>query len=233
MPKRKLSDKSSHQHERSAHSYDRRIGRRAPGRCILIVCEGAETEPNYFQELRKYLKLSSVYVRIQDRGGAPISLIEEARRLEAQRKEEIRKGRADIGRFDAVWCVFDVENPTQNMTFNEAVQKARNCKYALAISNPAFEFWYILHFEQTMRPFENGKEVKNYLQKYIPRYHEAMPVFDALIDHTSIAIQRAKDVIEKHPDHNLRFPNPSTYVHLLVEEMIEMSPSGRVHFQQS
>jgi hypothetical protein len=233
MSKRKLSGKSSHQHERSAHSYDRQTGKRAPGRCILIVCEGAETEPNYFQVLRKYLKLSSVDVRIQNRGGAPISLIEEARRLEAQRKEEVRKGRTNIGRFDAVWCVFDVENPTQNTTFNEAVQKAENCKYALAISNPAFEFWYILHFEQTTRPFENGKEVKNYLQKYIPHYHEAMPVFDTLIGHTSMAMQHARDVMGRHPDNGQRFPNPSTQVHLLVEEMIEMSQSGRVYFYHS
>jgi hypothetical protein len=233
MLKRKSPGKSSRQYERSAHSYDRRPGKYVSGRCILIVCEGTETEPNYFQELRKYLKLSSIDVRIQDRGGAPISLIEEACKRKNQREKEAKQGGANVGKFDAVWCVFDVENPTRNPTFNEAVQMAENCQYALAISNPAFEFWYILHFEQTTRPFENGKEVKNYLQKYIPHYHEAMPVFNVLIDHTPKAIQRAKEVIEKHPDNELRFPNPSTEVHLLVEEMIDMSPSGRVHFQRS
>ena len=32
---------------RSAASYERRAGTRAPGKSILIVCEGAETEPIY------------------------------------------------------------------------------------------------------------------------------------------------------------------------------------------
>lgn len=69
--------------------------------------------------------------------------------------------------------MFDVENPHQNPTFAEAVRKADQREYALAISNPAFEFWYILHFEQTTRPFGSGGEAKDYLRReHMPAYHE-------------------------------------------------------------
>jgi len=70
------------------NSYDRRPGSRSPGRCILIVCEGAETEPNYFSSLREHLKLSTISVKIKDRAGAPISVVDEAQTQVAKRQQD-------------------------------------------------------------------------------------------------------------------------------------------------
>ena len=38
---------------RTAELHRRRVARRAPYDRVLIVCEGAKTEPNYFKWLRK------------------------------------------------------------------------------------------------------------------------------------------------------------------------------------
>jgi len=231
MSKRKPAGTPTRKYERSSNTYDRQQGRNLPGRRILIVCEGAETEPNYFLALRNYLKLSLVEVTIEARGGVPISLVEKADQVAAQRKKDVRSAMTSASSFEEVWCVFDVENPYQNPTFAEAVRKADERKYALAISNPAFEFWYILHFEQTTRPFSSGSEAKDYLRRqHMPAYHEARSVFSELIDQTAQAIRHSKAILERHPQGDQRFPNPSTYVHLLVEELIAMSPSGREHF---
>ena len=145
MPKHKCNDKSrkTNRRGRTARSYDRRQGKQAPGRCILIVCEGAETEPNYFKNLRFELKLASVHIEIKERAGAPISLVNAAQKQVEKRDREIKEGRFNKSKFDAVWCVFDVENPHQNTTFEQAVHHANQEKFHLAISNPAFEFWYI------------------------------------------------------------------------------------------
>ncbi|HBG75202.1 MAG: hypothetical protein A2X25_12870 [Chloroflexi bacterium GWB2_49_20] len=231
MPKRKPGSRRKRIYERSINSYDRRPGSRPPGKCILIVCEGAETEPNYFESLRRYLKLSTVQIRIKDRAGAPISVVDEAQNQIKKREQDIRDGRTDILSFESVWCVFDVENPHHNQTFDRAVFLADQNNYQLAVSNPAFEFWYILHFERTTRPFANGDELKEHLRHHIPRYQPALPVFDSLVASTQTAVQHANSILEKHPEGELRFPNPSTQVHLLVQEMIEMSPSGREHFK--
>jgi hypothetical protein len=210
-------------HERRVRSYGRSQGKTQPGRYILIVCEGAETEPNYFERLRDYFKIS--LVKVERHGGVPGALIEKAQQLINQRKLE------GLDQYEEVWCVFDVENPNYNPTFHEAVGIADAHHYLLAISNPAFEFWYILHFERTTRPFRDGQEVKGYLeQKHIHGYSEAMPVFDLLLRYTSEAIRNSKSILENHPINDQRFPNPSTSVHLLVEELIQMSPSGREHF---
>ena len=227
MAKHKLSGRNPHRFERTIHSYDRRSGWRQPSRCILIVCEGAETEPNYFKNLKDYLKLSTIQVKIINRGGAPITLIDEVSVQIEKREKEIQEGRMNAHEFEGVWCVFDVENPNDNQTFDRAVQAADQRYYHLAVSNPAFEYWYLLHFDPaTTRPFANGREVKTYLQRFIPDYHEAMSIFNQLKDSTQKAIQRARNILENRPKAEPRFPNPSTQVYLLVEEMIEMSPSG-------
>lgn len=235
MPKRKRDGRKAprqeRRYERKMGSYDRRPGRRPPGRCILIVCEGAETEPNYFESLRDYLKLSTVSVKIKDCAGAPISVVEEARAQEEKRLQDVRDGRTNAPRFEAVWCVFDAEDPRHNQTFDRAVQIADQNGYQLAVSNPAFEFWYVLHFERTTRPFVDGDKLKRYLTRHIPGYKPAMPVFDVLVPSTATAIRHARSILEDHLRDKERFPNPSTSVHLLVEEMIEMSPSGHEHLK--
>lgn len=231
MPKRKSEDRNHRRYERTMASYDRRPGNRPPGRCILIVCEGAETEPNYFESIRNYLKLPTISVKIKDRAGAPISVVREAQALVEKRQQDIREGRTNALHFEAVWCVFDVENPHNNPTFNQAVHEADLKNYKLAVSNPAFEFWYILHFERTTRPFADGGEIKEYLKRYLPGYHPAMQVFDALFSSTRTAILYSRSILEEHAQSSQRFPNPSTGVHLLVKEMIDMSPSGREHMK--
>ena len=116
MPKRKPSSRRRRIYGRTMNSYDRRPGSRPPDRCILIVCEGAETEPNYFESLRSYLKLSTIQIKIKDRAGAPISVVDEAQNQIGKREQDIRDGRTDILPFEAIWCVFDVENPHHNQT---------------------------------------------------------------------------------------------------------------------
>lgn len=231
MTKRKPDGRKSRRFERTMNSYDRHLGSRQPGRYILIVCECAATEPNYFISLREYLKLSMANVRIKDRAGAPISVVVKALAEVEKRKQDIIDKRTNLPPFEAVWCVFDVENLRYNQTFDSAVQIADQNNFQLAVSNPAFEFWYILHFERTTRPFTDGNELKEYLKRHIPGYHPAMLVFNDLVSSTPIAIRNAKSILENPPQGEQPFPNPSTRVHLLVEEMIEMSPSGREHLK--
>jgi len=103
MSKHEPSRKPTRRYERSSNTYNRQAGKTIPGRCILIVCEGAETEPNYFQELKKYLKLSLIEVDIEGRAGAPISLVNKALQLVTQRINEIQANKTNANPFEAVW----------------------------------------------------------------------------------------------------------------------------------
>ena len=51
---------------------------REPYDVVLIVCEGAKTEPSYFTALKKELRLSSTNIHIcgKECGSAPINVVD-------------------------------------------------------------------------------------------------------------------------------------------------------------
>jgi hypothetical protein len=214
--------KKVRKYARPASSYNRFPGHRASRDCLLIVCEGRETEPNYFNALRIDLRLSTVDVQIEGEGGTPISVIRKAISVVEKRQKLHNQDGTPI--YDQVWCVFDVENPVDNPSFPQAVNQAKARNYCLAISNPAFEYWYLLHFEETNRPFMNASEVIRQLCNYMKGYEKCSDCYDQLKSLTSIAIDRADRIHRNHPDSGeSEFPNSSTTVYVLVRCLIEMA----------
>lgn len=96
---------------------------------ILIVCEGENTEPSYFNQFR----VTSATVKSVGAGYNTVSLVARAIQLSKE------------GNYDRIWCVFDKDNfPDAN--FNNAIKLANKNNFGIAYSNQAFEYWLILHF---------------------------------------------------------------------------------------
>lgn len=202
----------------SVESLKRPLYRRERRKCIVIICEGEKTEPLYFRALRREFKLSTVEVEIIGEGAGPLKVVEKA-----LREKKLRKAQSDKPDFDEVWCVFDRESENENSTFKPAVEKARAAKIELAVSNPAFEYWYLLHFKETSRSFTNADDVIKELKKHIPDYEKNMEIYSQLADKTDRAIQYAKRRLSLCTTSDGDFPNPCTHVHLLVEKLRSMS----------
>ncbi|RLC89521.1 MAG: hypothetical protein DRI37_03650 [Chloroflexi bacterium] len=218
--------KPNRRRARSADSFKRRPGSRPPRQCILVVCEGLKTEPNYFKALCRELKLTSVEVEVvTGEGSAPISVVDSALELKHRRERDVRKERTTKLKFDEVWCVFDRENPQDNPSFPRAVNKATSNKLELAVSTPAFEYWYLLHFIYTDKPFRDASEVIEVLKKHIPHYEKNQDIFNRceLLERTAVAIERAARGWSQRVDKNERFPNSSTLVFKLVQKLQDMS----------
>lgn len=102
---------------------------------ILIVCEGKNTEPSYFNQYR----LSSATVKPVGTGSNNVSLVKRAQQLKKE------------GKYNQVWCVFDADpkpdNSKQAQNFNAAIKMAEKLGFGVAYSNQAFEYWLILHLE--------------------------------------------------------------------------------------
>jgi hypothetical protein len=127
------------------------------------------------------------------------------------------------GDYDQLWCVFDTEAPTDAERVRAASEHARGKAVKLAGSNPAFEFWLLLHFVYTTRPFENAEAVVDELRKHLPNYQKNMNVYPIIRASTEEAIVHAEQVLDDHKqttDHPL--PNPSTRVHELVRELLRL-----------
>ena len=205
--------------ERKAESLRRRQAMKAPYDVVLIVCEGEKTEPNYFSELKKTFRLSNANVRICGRGSDPLSVVNFA--IETFRREP---------EFDRVYCVFDRDRHT---TYDAALDRVRRTRLGkgsriFAIpSIPCFEFWLLLHFIYTTRPFDAPSgdsicsRVIEELKKYHPEYQKGeQDIFNKMQDSLNDAITNASRVQQFHQTSGT--DNPSTLVHSLVEYLRDL-----------
>ncbi|MDO5287754.1 MAG: RloB family protein, partial [Actinomycetia bacterium] len=73
--------------------------------------------------------------RVREKGKVPSSLVEAA-------SKDKESGRYDV---DEYWCVFDVEAPKPHGDLRKALEGAKGGRIRLAVSNPCFELWLLLH----------------------------------------------------------------------------------------
>ena len=128
MSKRKNFSPEIQEKTRSTATTARKIRGR-----ILIVCEGKETEPNYFNS---FPKMDNVSVVTAGGKGCPSQVVKKALELRDKAKQSP---------YDAVWAVFDKDNFTD---FKTAIDTAHKEKIGCAWSNEAFELWFVYHFEK-------------------------------------------------------------------------------------
>lgn len=195
----------------------RRKESRPPYAKVLIVCEGEKTEPLYFKDLRNYYKLSSANIEVTgDCGSAPISVYEYA--IERYREEE-RTGDP----FDKVYCVFDKDQHDSYQAVMERIGSTEPADVFIAINSvPCFEYWLILHFNYTTKPYHPlqgnsvGHQVLNDLRQLMPDYQKGQQnVFSRLVEGLEFAKENSKRaLIAAHDSHT---DNPSTKAHDLVE----------------
>jgi hypothetical protein len=201
---------------RNAKSYARKPASTDAYETILIVCEGAKTEPNYFNSLKTGYGLTSVKVR-KSPGTDPRSIADYA------------IGECDNSEWERVYCVFDQDTPN----CQEAISRIQNSsagrsgKLRAITSFPCFEIWVLLHFKYCNRPFsKSGKKsvcdnVVREVGNYIPDYSKGMEdVFDRLTDKLQDALSHAKRLVE----HNAQTgsANPATQLHVLVDRLIAL-----------
>lgn len=221
-----MSGPNRHRHARHARTFvSRRISStgRHSGDIILIVCEGQRTEPGYFNGLKECWRLPQFQVEVfgGDRGSAPISVVDYA--LELRRKRDRNARRGQLPKYDQVWCVLDHEGENKHPTLDAALDKARSNGLKVALSIPAFEFWYVLHFEYTSREFGCASDVVHYLKEgHMPKFNGKEAPFDELVDKIDTAIRNAQRLREHNE--NSASISPRTDVDLVVNELQNLKP---------
>src|SRR3546814_12188831 len=61
-------------------------------------------------------------------------------------------------------------------TLFRSAKPRKGQQFELAISNPCFEVWVLLHFERSARPFANCQEVIRSLKQHRPEYTKSNKV---------------------------------------------------------
>lgn len=191
--------------KRQVKDLQRRQAKRNPYKKVLIVCEGTKTEANYFKGLKDKYRLNTVM--IQGAGNNPTGIIQ----LAEQQSEQAEKLRDP---FDRVFCVFDKDTHSD---YEQAISTLRSRKNFEAIySVPAFEYWLLLHFKYSAKPYNGTDEIVRDLKKHLPRYTKGQrDIFGTLQEKLETAKKYAKRSLKQAKQN--KTDNPSTHVQELVE----------------
>ncbi len=204
-------------------------------RAILIVCEGAETEPRYFKALTHRLGLAAT-VEVQIRGDTgytdPAGLVRAATELKAARAREARASNV-VAAFEEVWVVFDIEHPGngRQRAIAPAVQTALNSACKPVLSRPSFEVWYLLHDRPTPPGVASSRDCTPHLRALIGDYDKHRAAASQAAEWALPRTQQA--LTHGHRQHVFSGPETSpaahvpaavgTAVHRLVQTLVDMS----------
>ena len=179
---------------------------------FVIVCEGAKTEIDYFQNFKivKQQRIKIVPVAPSDNKSAPKWVLDQA----VKKAEEI-----GLNEDDQLWIITDTDRwKVEHLrTIQEACESIKNWNFV--ISNPCFEVWLHAHVQDLEEILEGSS--CQHLKKEFNQFKRDSP-----LQNLKLAIDRAKKV--DNPDHFM--PDPlRTRVYLLVEELIKRI--GEHHFE--
>jgi hypothetical protein len=183
---------------------------------FLIVSEGELTEQQYLAAIRRSLRARSNDILFIPPGPtSPVEIVKKARDLR-------RKANAEKDPYDFVWCVFDVESKMDQKArprLSEAIAMARQLDINVALSNPCFELWILLH-EVQQEAWIGSDRAQSLCSSLGLVVHKAIQAPDQLIEKFGIARGRAESLEEKH-DRETRTVaeerNPSSLVYLLID----------------
>ena len=184
----------------------RRKNKREAKTIFIIYCDG-ETEKNYFKSFKVKLKdIGNVKILVKDAPN-PLQIV---KRLI---KEKITVG--DDGYY--FWGVCDVDERYENI--KEVIKEAKKDNIKLAISNPCFEYWILLHFKKTRPIYSKCNPIINELKKHIQNYDKNdRKIYNKISQLEIEAIKRAKEYGFKNKN-LFESSEAATTVYKLVDEL--------------
>lgn len=224
MAKKSKKDDSLRKKRAAAYIVSRKVGTDEIHKRILVVGEGVNTVPSYFE------KFKEPHVVV-----VPIGLGEGTRKL----VNDVERYKADEERklgttFDEVWVAFDKDSFKD---FEQAISEARAKGYNVAYSNQAVEYWFILHFMDHqgagMNRGEYAKTLNDLLEKeripikYDPDAKEISDeLFDVLDKRIQSAYDRADKIYTEKLNRNASTEESITTIHLLVKSIKGMTSTS-------
>jgi hypothetical protein len=192
------------------------MAKRKPKKTIFIACEGSNTEPLYFENIKEIQEEIDNY---------PYSLkIYPDKEYDKNPKTDaiglIKVAIEAKDEYDEVWVVFDKDGYTKH---EEAFKLAVDNEVNIAFSSIAFEMWILLHFEKNNTKSKKSAEIIEthftMNNKYLIDYNKSgdFNVYPLLAEKMEVAYRNAvwlRSFAESDVIHDI---NPYTNVDRLVK----------------
>jgi hypothetical protein len=198
--------------------YRRPEGQRRYKKMFIIVAEGTVTEQEYFRLFENESLVEGSLVRVKclpNKANLPPK--EALRRVrEYVRKESLKKT-------DEAWVVVDKDFWSEEHLVELHGWSQSRKNFGFALSNPKFEYWLLLHFEDA-KGVATGEDCDKKLAKHLPDYDKHVDGRKFTPDNIQTATDRAK---KRDIPPCTDWPrNTGTTVYKLVEKILE---SGTKH----
>jgi hypothetical protein len=189
---------------------------------LLIVCEDEKSSKLYFESFKRDEKLkrqlSSVDIEVvHPKDHSPVGLVNEA-------KEKKKKAKRDRNPYNEVWIVLDKDG---HANLDQALITASDNKISIALSIMCFEYWILLHFERTRKPFAKCDDIIGYIKKkHFENYEKNINAYTSLKDKIDTALEHAIWLMNQNQndlDRGVKINDLSAYtdVHILVQKLIK------------
>lgn len=163
-------------------TFARPPGQRHYKKLFLIAAEGAKTEPQYFAVFNN----RDAVVRVNClKGGHDSAPPQVLKRMKAWLKEN---GLKDS---DEAWLVVDKDQWTDSQILELHTWSQSKDNYGFTLSNPKFEYWLLLHFDEA-KGVQSSAQCSERLRQYLPDYDKGIDTRKFTQDRISQAVQRAK-----------------------------------------
>ena len=179
---------------------------------IVIASEDKYAVRQYFEFFRS-TKIQFKVLETEDGKSAPEHVLD---RLDEYRKE------FDIGEGDEFWLVCDCDHwnkPGHIKNLIGVIQKCRQKEIRVALSNPCFELWLLLHFADFPATDKiTCTEVEKQIRKTVGSYDKTK-VYNLPMDG-----ERVKSAVKRSVDNqpaSSEIPDrPQTAVHRIIQDLL-------------
>ncbi|AXX33509.1 hypothetical protein APASM_6144 [Actinosynnema pretiosum subsp. pretiosum] len=167
----------------------------------MVFTEGKNSEPDYVNGLKRLPRIFgkiALKLEIHPEHVVPMRLV------------ELAVDYVDDPEIDECWCIFDVESPQPHPNLKEALALAEKRGVKVAVSNPCFETWLVLHFEDCTRSYTTA-QIDRLSKRLDGRSGKSIDA-DKYLPHREAAAERARKLDERHDRDGKTFPknNPSS-----------------------
>ena len=190
----------------SRRRFSRPLGKRRYKRLFVISTEGIVTEPSYFSMFNDDTTMLKVSI-VKNKGSAPGKVLKQ---MKGFLKENPLLAK------DEAWIVVDKDRWSDTQLATLYSWSITNKQYGLAVSNPKFEFWLLLHFEDGS-DIQSSQSCSDKLFHHLPDYDKAVQP-NKVKPHINEAIVRAE--MKDQPPCNDWPRNTGTTVYRLVKSII-------------
>ena len=162
--------------------FKRSFGERSYRKLFVLAVEGVKTEPQYFSIFNDQHSVILVNCLKGNNNSSPPQVL---KRMENYIKEK------SLRASDEAWLVVDKDQWTDEQLAQLHEWSQGHDNYGFALTNPKFEYWLLLHFEDGTA-IASSRECSDRLKRHLPDYDKSIDFHKITRDRVNAAIRRAR-----------------------------------------